>query len=62
VCAVVTAPPFLYSSSKYAVRGFTEALREEIRQLYRKDIKVTCIFPYFVNTGIVPLRCMNPGR
>ncbi|XP_064651100.1 estradiol 17-beta-dehydrogenase 11-like [Lineus longissimus] len=56
--------PFLadYCSTKFAVRGFTEALREEIRLLHGKDIKVTCVFPLFVNTGIVPLQRMKVGK
>ncbi|XP_013408959.1 17-beta-hydroxysteroid dehydrogenase 13-like, partial [Lingula anatina] len=42
-----------YSTSKYAVRGFTEALAEEIRRLGKTQIKTTTVFPMFVDTGLV---------
>lgn len=40
-----------YSSSKFAVRGFMEALREEIRMDNLDDqIYTTTFYPYFVLT------------
>lgn len=39
-----------YSSSKYAVRGFSECLREELRAT---GVKVTCVHPAGVATRIV---------
>ncbi|GAB0086124.1 short-chain dehydrogenase/reductase family 16C member 6 [Sergentomyia squamirostris] len=46
-----------YCGSKFAVRGFTEALYEEIRMqgLWEK-IKFTTIYPYMVDTGL----CKKP--
>lgn len=39
----------LYSSTKYALRGFTETLIQE----YKKTIYVAGIYPGFINTNIV---------
>lgn len=40
-----------YSASKYAVRGFMEALREELRlDGLTEQIHTTTIFPYFILT------------
>ncbi|QIS09575.1 SDR family NAD(P)-dependent oxidoreductase [Nocardia arthritidis] len=41
-----------YTASKFAVRGFTEALRMELREQHR-PVKVTCVIPGGVKTGIV---------
>ncbi|RJO79268.1 SDR family oxidoreductase [Nocardia panacis] len=41
-----------YSASKFAVRGFTEALRMELRAAHR-PVRVTCVIPGGVKTGIV---------
>ncbi|WP_044871488.1 SDR family NAD(P)-dependent oxidoreductase [Pseudomonas sp. LFM046] len=38
-----------YNASKFAVRGFTEALRQE---LHRTPIKVTCVHPGGIRTNI----------
>lgn len=42
-----------YSSSKYAVYGFTEALNEELRTLGKDGIHTTTVCPMFVDTGLV---------
>ncbi|XP_048256724.1 17-beta-hydroxysteroid dehydrogenase 13-like isoform X2 [Haliotis rufescens] len=41
-----------YSSSKYAVFGFTEALREEIDRLGKPGVQATVVCPFFVDTGL----------
>ncbi|MCD6640763.1 MAG: SDR family NAD(P)-dependent oxidoreductase [Nocardioides sp.] len=41
----------LYNATKYAVRGFTEAVREEML-LERHPVTVTCVHPGGVRTGI----------
>lgn len=41
-----------YSTSKYAIRGFSESLRI---QLARQGIGVSCLFPGATRTAIVPL-------
>jgi short-subunit dehydrogenase len=40
-----------YNATKYAVRGFTEALREEML-VNRHPVTVTCIHPGGIKTGI----------
>jgi NAD(P)-dependent dehydrogenase (short-subunit alcohol dehydrogenase family) len=40
-----------YNATKYAVRGFTEALREEML-INRHPVTVTCIHPGGIKTGI----------
>lgn len=46
-----------YCASKYAVRGYMEALHEELRlENPRNQIKTTCIYPYMVDTGL----CKKP--
>lgn len=41
-----------YNASKYAVRGFTEALREEML-ISKHPVGVTCVHPGGIKTGIV---------
>jgi len=41
-----------YSASKFAVVGFTEALRTELRKMKLKDIQTTTVCPSFVDTGM----------
>jgi NAD(P)-dependent dehydrogenase (short-subunit alcohol dehydrogenase family) len=41
-----------YNAAKYAVRGFTEALREEML-INRHKVGVTCVHPGGIRTGIV---------
>lgn len=41
----------IYSSTKYAIRGFTETLAQELRiGGYENCIHITGIYPYFVAT------------
>ena len=40
-----------YNATKYAVRGFTEALREEML-VNRQPVTVTCVHPGGIKTGI----------
>lgn len=40
-----------YNATKYAVRGFTEALREEML-INRHPVSVTCVHPGGIRTGI----------
>ncbi|XP_071142967.1 estradiol 17-beta-dehydrogenase 11-like isoform X2 [Mytilus edulis] len=42
-----------YSSSKSAVFGFTDALREEILKLGKTGVKTTTVCPSFVSSGMV---------
>jgi len=48
-----------YSTSKYAVRGFSESLRI---QLAPQGIGVSCLFPGATRTRIVPLPEDDPGH
>lgn len=41
-----------YCASKFAVVGFTEALRMELRKMNLKEIRTTTICPSFVKTGM----------
>ncbi|XP_052761387.1 17-beta-hydroxysteroid dehydrogenase 13-like [Mya arenaria] len=41
-----------YSASKYAVRGFTEALKDEMRREGHTGINFTTVYPMFVATGM----------
>ncbi len=45
-----------YNASKFAVRGFSESLRQE---LYGSSVKVTCVHPGGVRTNIVRNGKMN---
>lgn len=46
-----------YCASKFAVRGYMEALHEELRLTNPNNkIKLTCIYPYMVDTGL----CKRP--
>ena len=48
-----------YNAAKFAVRGFTEALRQEMK-LAGHPVKVTCVHPGYIKTDIV--RNMRHGR
>lgn len=50
----LTAQPFLsaYNASKFAVRGFTESLRQEL-DLQRACVSATCVHPGGIRTAIV---------
>ena len=41
----------VYVASKWSLIGFSDSLRLEMEQL-KKDIKVTTIMPYYINTGM----------
>ncbi|MEU3642944.1 SDR family NAD(P)-dependent oxidoreductase [Lentzea sp. NPDC034063] len=49
---VATSKYTAYNSSKFAVRGFSEALRQELADA-GSGISVTCVFPGGVRTSIV---------
>jgi short-subunit dehydrogenase len=48
-----------YSASKFAIRGFTESLRQE---LLGTDIAVSCVHPGGVRAGIVASACVGESR
>lgn len=41
----------VYSASKWAVIGWSDSLRIEMKQL-KKEVNVTTIMPYYINTGM----------
>tara|TARA_B110000459_G_C16529784_1_gene456633 strand:+ start:133 stop:936 length:804 start_codon:yes stop_codon:yes gene_type:complete len=41
----------VYAASKWAIFSWSESLRLEMKQL-KKEIKVTTILPYYINTGM----------
>lgn len=49
----LTAQPFMsgYNASKYAVRGFTEALRQDL-EISHSNISATCVHPGGIKTNI----------
>lgn len=49
----LTAQPFMsgYNASKYAVRGFTEALRQDL-EISHSNISATCVHPGEIKTNI----------
>ncbi len=58
ICNIASAAGMLgvpklsvYCASKWAVVGWTESLRIELKQAH-SNVKVTCIAPYFINTGM----------
>jgi len=61
------APPYagLYATSKFALEGLSEALREEVRQF---GVDVSLVEPSYVKTSIVsqqpthPIAAYTPGR
>ncbi|XP_074662465.1 17-beta-hydroxysteroid dehydrogenase 13-like [Tubulanus polymorphus] len=42
-----------YGSSKFAIRGLHTYLEEEIRLHFKRDIKLSSVFPGFTDTGLV---------
>ena len=44
--------PAAYNSAKFAVRGFTEALRQEMA-VARLPVKVTCVHPGYIKTPLI---------
>lgn len=50
----------IYSSTKFAARGYIEALAEELRQEgYGDSIHLTTIHPYFVSTRKDLMKAIN---
>ncbi|MFX0578906.1 SDR family NAD(P)-dependent oxidoreductase [Nocardia nepalensis] len=49
---IAVAKDGAYNASKFAIRGFTEALRQEVR-LDRLPVSVSCIHPGGIKTNIV---------
>eukprot|EP00126_Sphaerothecum_destruens_P002269 Sdes_comp15704_c0_seq1m4738 len=41
-----------YCASKFAVYGFDESLRFELKKLKKSGVKTTCVCPYYINTGM----------
>lgn len=41
-----------YASSKWAVLGFTESMREELRLANHNNVRVTAICPSYISTGM----------
>ncbi|KAF2900617.1 hypothetical protein ILUMI_05572, partial [Ignelater luminosus] len=41
-----------YCASKFAIRGFMEALRQDLRADGNCNIKITCVYPFIVNTAM----------
>ncbi|AOW94343.1 acetoin dehydrogenase [Rhodococcus sp. WMMA185] len=50
-----------YNSAKFAVRGFTEALRQEM-MIAKHPVKVTCVHPGGVKTAIARNATVGPGE
>ncbi len=50
-----------YNATKYAVRGFTEALREEML-INGHEVGVTCVHPGGIKTGIARHGRKTPGQ
>ena len=41
-----------YAASKFAEVGFSESLRRELKKFMYTGVKVTCVCPYIINTGL----------
>ncbi len=56
----LTAQPLMsgYNASKYAVRGFTESLRQDL-ELTRSCVSATCVHPGGIKTNIARTARMN---
>lgn len=58
---VMSAPGYsAYNSSKFAVRGFTEALNQELR-LASRTARATCVIPGGIKTSIARTARAAPG-
>jgi all-trans-retinol dehydrogenase (NAD+) len=42
-----------YATSKHAMAGFSESLRLEMKKYGFRNIKITLVYPHFVDTGMV---------
>lgn len=50
-----------YNSAKFAVRGFTEALQQEML-VNKHPVKVTCVHPGGIKTAVARNATMGPGN
>lgn len=41
-----------YAASKFAEVGFSESLRRELKKFKHTGVKVTCVCPYIIDTGL----------
>ncbi len=41
-----------YAASKFAEVGFSEALRRELKKFGNTGVKITCVCPYIIDTGM----------
>ncbi len=41
-----------YAASKFAEVGFSEALRRELKKFGYRNVHITCVCPYFIDTGM----------
>jgi len=58
ICSVASfkpciPPSFSYTASKFAVKGYTEALKLELSLFKLDGIKVTTVYPYIVQTPMI---------
>ena len=58
ICNIASSAGFItnpkmsvYAASKWAVIGWSDSLRLEMQQM-KKNVKVTTIMPYYINTGM----------
>ena len=55
-----------YSTSKHGMKGFSESLRLEMKKYGFHNIRITLVFPHFVNTGMVKgvnsIVLLNPDK
>jgi len=58
----LSAQPLMsgYNASKYAVRGFTESLRQDL-ELTRSCVSATCVHPGGIKTNIAKAARMDPS-
>jgi hypothetical protein len=62
VFGLVAAPRMAaYDAAKFAVRGFTEALRAELLAA-RRPVKVTCVHPGGIRTAVIRNAAVVPGE
>ncbi|BBX87389.1 SDR family NAD(P)-dependent oxidoreductase [Mycolicibacterium aubagnense] len=58
---ISTPKDSIYNASKFAVRGFTESLQQELR-LDRVPVSVSCIHPGGIKTNIATNARVGPGE
>jgi short-subunit dehydrogenase len=51
-----------YSASKFAIRGFSESLREELEALDKSDIRVCTVIPATIDTPLFQHAANYTGR